>query len=153
MQFEANIWVKFNLYNALNCSLVLFGLFFSWDFSFEQNINKSELCNFAKRYPLNLILLKVMISPYSLQIMALKVLQCYTHVVMYLVLVLLNDCIVISYRIFVHIRGLARLSLCVSLTALNKCLLNDLKSYWPCLWYVGEAKTRSWQTLLKNCIM
>ena len=37
------------------------------------------------------------------------------------------------------------MSLCVSLTVLNKFLLNDLKSYWPYLWYVDEAKTQSLQ--------
>ena len=45
------------------------------------------------------------------------------------------------------IKGLARLRLDVSLTALNKFLLNDLNMYWPYVWYVDEAKTHSLQDL------
>ena len=36
-----------------------------------------------------------------------------------------------------------------SLTALNKFLLNDLKSFALSLWYVGKAKTHSLQDLKK----
>ena len=41
------------------------------------------------------------------------------------------------------LRGFARLSLHVSLTELNLFLLNDLKRYWPYIWYVDKAKTHS----------
>ena len=47
----------------------------------------------------------------------------------------------------------ARLSVCVSITGLNKYLLNYLKSYWSYLWYVAKAKTRSLQDIKKKLSM
>ena len=52
-----------------------------------------------------------------------------------------------------YMRGLARMSPCLSLTAKNNFFsLNDLTSYWPYLWYVEEAETRILQDLQKESL-
>ena len=47
-------------------------------------------------------------------------------------------------------RGIAKLSLHVSIRALNLFLLNHLKRFLPYVWYGDEAKTHSLQDLLNK---
>ena len=67
---------------------------------------------------------------------------------------IINGAYAVLFHVTVPLKGLARLSIRVSLRALNKCLFNDLKSYWPYLGYINKANTRSLQyCTLKHVVL